>query len=184
MPSNRRRPSKDDLARSRGREVQDVIAQDLKVLFCGINPGLYSAAVGHHFARPGNRFWPVLFHSGFTDRLLAPEEEMELIKHGYGITNIVNRATARADELSAEDLKSGAAVLEHKVNQFSPLIVAILGLDAYRKAFGRIPALGKQNEALGKTALWVLPNPSGINANYQISDLVALFADLKRVAEL
>jgi double-stranded uracil-DNA glycosylase len=184
MLLNRRRPSKDDLAASRDREVPDVIAQGLKVLFCGINPGLYSAAVGHHFARPGNRFWPVLFHAGFTDRLLAPDEEMKLITCGCGITNIVNRATARADELSTEELKSGAVVLEDKVRQFGPLILAILGLDAYRKAFGRVPVLGKQKEGLGDTILWVLPNPSGINANYQSSDLVGLFADLRRAAEL
>jgi double-stranded uracil-DNA glycosylase len=183
MPSNRQKPTKDDLAGSRGREVPDVIAQGLKVLFCGINPGLYSAAVGHHFARPGNRFWPVIFRAGFTDRLLAPEEEMELVKYGYGITNIVSRATARADELSSEELRFGGAVLEQKVNHFSPLILAVLGLDAYRKAFGRVPVVGKQQERLGKTILWVLPNPSGINANYQISDLVGVYTTLKQATE-
>jgi double-stranded uracil-DNA glycosylase len=178
------RPTKEALAGSRGLGVPDVIAPGLRVLFCGINPGLYSGAVGHHFARPGNRFWPVIFHSGFTNRLFAPAEERFLIDLGYGITNIVNRATARADELTVEDLRSGAVLLEQRILQYRPHILAILGLDAYRKAFGRAPVLGRQEQTIAKTLLWVLPNPSGINANYQTADLIELFTKLRRTVNL
>jgi len=173
-------PTKADLLAARSRPVPDIIAHGLKVLFCGINPGLYSGAVGHHFARPGNRFWRVLFEAGFTDRLLSPYDEELLLPLQYGITNVVNFATARADELSLEALREGAALLEKKVREFSPLVLAVLGIDAYRKAFDRPHArLGRQAETIGATRLWVLPNPSGINASYRMDDLARLFSELK-----
>jgi double-stranded uracil-DNA glycosylase len=185
MPNpSSRKPTKDELIASRGRSVPDVIAPGLKVLFCGINPGLYSAAVEHHFARPGNRFWTALFRADFTDRLLDPSDERLLLKFGWGITNIVNYATAQANELTTEELRTGALELERMILQFRPLVLAVLGIDAYRKAFERPGAsLGKQVERIGDTLLWVLPNPSGINAKYQMEDLVCLFAELRRGAE-
>src|SRR5690606_16854821 len=132
------------------------------VLFCGINPGLYSGAVGHHFARPGNRFWPVLHQAGFTNRQLAPHEESQLLDCGYGITNIVNKATARADELSKEELRKGAQQLKKKVEKFKPAYLAILGIGAFKNAFQRPRAnWGLQKEGLGKSKVWILPNPSG-----------------------
>ncbi len=166
---------------SRGRTVPDVIAPDLRVLFCGINPGLYSGAVGHHFARPGNRFWTVLFRAGFTGRVLKPAEEGELPGLGYGITNIVARATAQAGEIGAEELRAGAQDLERKVRELRPGALAVLGIDAYRKAFRRPGAsVGKQPEKIENTLMWVLPNPSGINASYQLADLARLFVELRR----
>jgi len=177
------RPSRDEILASRGRQVSDVIGSHLKVLFCGINPGLYSGAVGHHFARPGNRFWTVLFRAGFTDRLFDPRDERHLLGVGYGITNIVSYATAQASELTIEDLRSGTLTLKKKVMEFRPFVLAVLGIDAYRKAFGRPAAsLGRQTEGIGETLIWVLPNPSGINANYQIGDLVRLYAELREEA--
>jgi TDG/mug DNA glycosylase family protein len=163
-----------------GKSVTDVIAPDLRVLFCGINPGLYSGAVGHHFARPGNRFWPVLFAAGFTDRLLKPDEERELLAFGCGITNFVNRATASAADLASGELIEGHLPLERKVLQYEPMILAVLGIGAFRTAF-RLPkaGLGKQLRRIGNTLVWVLPNPSGINAHYQFDDLVRLFRDLE-----
>ena len=175
-----RRPTRDELLAARGRSVPDVIGPGLKALFCGINPGLYSGAVGHHFARPGNRFWMVLHRAGFTERLLLPSEEDLLLEYGYGITNIVNRATAQANELSVEELREGAGLLERKVAEFHPKILAVLGIDAFRKAFGRLHAhIGRQDERKGETSLWVMPNPSGINASYQIEQLVRLFSELR-----
>ncbi len=160
--------------------MPDLIAPGLRVLFCGINPGLYSGAVGHHFARPGNRFWPVLFAAGFTDRLLTPYEERQLLDFGYGITNIVNMATAQASELMAAALQKGVRRLERNALAFRPGAVAVLGIDAYRKAFDRPRAMhGRQAEKIGDSILWVLPNPSGINASYQMADLFHLFAKLR-----
>jgi TDG/mug DNA glycosylase family protein len=173
-------PTKQELLAARGRPVADVIAPYLGVLFCGINPGLYSGAVGRHFARPGNRFWAALFAAGLTDRLLTPYDEGLLLEYGYGITNIVNRATAQASELSIDELREGARELEKKAVAFRPENVAVLGIDAYRKAFRRPRArLGRQPEKIGGAALWVLPNPSGINASYQMADLVRLFSELR-----
>jgi double-stranded uracil-DNA glycosylase len=178
------RPTKADLLSARGLAVPDLIAPGLKVLFCGINPGLYSAAVGHHFARPGNRFWTALYRAGFTDTLMAPVDEEELLRFGYGITNIADFATAQAGELSPEMLRAGAAALSIKVAEFRPRILAVLGIDAYRKAFDRPGAgTGRQDEGIGTTELWVLPNPSGINASYQMADLVRIFSELKTRAE-
>ena len=174
------RPTKADLAAARNKTLPDVIASDLDVLFCGINPGLYTAAVGHHFGRPGNRFWPVLYRSGFTPRLFHPSEQRELLKLGVGITNVVARATATADELSREELIEGAAILTRKVKKNTPRYLAIVGVGAYRTAFARPKAsLGLQNETIGATKIWVLPNPSGLNANYQADALVKLFEDLR-----
>lgn len=175
------KPTKEQVRAARGKSVPDVIAPELKVLFCGINPGLYTAAVGHHFARPGNRFWPALHQAAFTPRQFSPFEEEELLNYGYGIINIVEHATARADELTAEELAVGGAALEDKVRTFKPLFSAILGLGAYRLAFMRPKALpGLQPEKLGGiSSAWVLPNPSGLNANYQLKDLVRMLKELK-----
>jgi len=157
----------------------------LRILFCGINPGLYSAAVGHHFARPGNRFWPVLYEAALTPRRLAPSEERELLDCGIGITNVVARATASAEELEAAELRAGGKRLRTKVLRLQPAVLAVLGIGAYRVAFGRPRArIGLQPERIGRTALWVLPNPSGLNAHYQKSDLVRVFAELRVAAEV
>jgi len=177
------RPTRQELRAARNKTVPDVVSPRLKVLFVGINPGLYSAAVKHHFARPGNRFWPALHRSGFTPRLLSPYEERELLKHGCGITNIVNRATVSADELPEKELKVGGRKLAAKVKRLRPRVVAVLGVGAYRAAFGRKRvAVGPQPEPIGDTAVWVLPNPSGLNANYQLPALVQLFRRLRRAA--
>ena len=153
---------------------------DLLVLFCGINPGLYTAAVGHHFARPGNRFWPALHAGGFTERLLSPFDERELLKSGYGITNVVRRTTATADLLTKEEIVMGGKQLVAKVRRYRPRILAVLGVGAYRLAFDKPKAsIGRQQEMIGQTTVWVLPNPSGLNANYQAGDLARLFRELK-----
>lgn len=175
------RPTRQQLRAAKNKTVPDVVAPRLKVLFVGINPGLYSAAVKHHFARPGNRFWPALHRAGFIDRLLSPHEERELLKRGCGITNIVNRATASAAELSQKELKAGGRRLAAKVRRLRPRVVAVLGVGAYRAAFGRKRiAVGPQPERIGTTPVWVLPNPSGLNANYQLDALARLFRRLRR----
>lgn len=159
--------------------MPDVIAPGLRVLFCGINPGLYTAAIGHHFGRPGNRFWPALHRSGFTERLLDPSEEQELLRQGLGITNVVDRATATADELTAAELAAGGQKLVEKARTFQPRWVAILGVGAYRSAFGRPrAALGPQEETLADASIWVLPNPSGLNAHYRLEDLAEKLREL------
>ncbi|HEY7424124.1 MAG TPA: G/U mismatch-specific DNA glycosylase [Gemmataceae bacterium] len=176
-----RRPSRAEIAAAAGKTVADVLAANLKVLFCGINPGLYTAAIGHHFGRPGNRFWPALYAAGFTDRLLSPYEERELLSVGCGITNIVARASARADDLSADELQEGAGILERKVARYRPTFLAFLGITAYRTAFGRPRAvLGRQGEMLAESAIWVLPNPSGLNAHHSAADLARLFGELRQ----
>jgi TDG/mug DNA glycosylase family protein len=175
-----RRPTAIELAAAAGKTIPDVIAPDLDVLFCGINPGLYTAAVGHHFGRPGNRFWPVLHRAGFTPRLFAPAEQRELLKLACGITNVVARATKAADELTREELIEGGRSLTRKVLRTKPRYLAIVGIGAYRTAFDRPRAkLGLQDETIGATKIWVLPNPSGLNANYRPPELVALFAELR-----
>jgi TDG/mug DNA glycosylase family protein len=179
-PSSPRRPTKEELLAARGRGLPDVIAPGLKVLFCGINPGLYSGAVGHHFARPGNRFWTALYRAGFTEVVISPYDERLLLSMGYGLTNIVDRATAQAQEVPVEELRKGALILERKVLEFRPRFLAVLGIDAYRKAFNRPKAIaGPQHEKIGETRVWVLPSPSGINASYQIADLVRLLSELR-----
>jgi TDG/mug DNA glycosylase family protein len=166
-------------------KVPDVIAPDLRVLFCGINPGLYSAKVGRHFARPGNRFWKALHGAGFTDVLLASEEQGRLLDRGCGITNLVARETASADELGAEELCAGRRALERKVRRYRPAWVAILGVTAYRVAFGEPAAsVGPQQRKLAGAGLWVLPNPSGLNAHYQVPELVRGFRQLREAAGL
>ncbi len=183
MPPPAGRPGKLELLAAAGKTVPDVIAPGLRVLFCGINPGLYTAAVGHHFARPGNRFWPALHAAGFTERLLAPEEERELLRAGCGITNVVARATAAAAELSPEEFERGGRLLRAKVKKYRPRFLAVLGVGAYRAAFDRPKATtGAQEETLGETRVWVLPNPSGLNANYSLEDLARLFAELRAAA--
>ena len=158
----------------------DVLAPGLDVLFCGINPGLYTAAAGHHFAHPGNRFWPTLHRAGFTPRLFRPEEQQELLGHRIGITNLVARASTAAAELTDDELAAGGKILARKVKRYKPRVLAIVGVGAYRTAFGHPRAqLGLQPETIGTTAIWVLPNPSGLNANYQPPQLVALFRELK-----
>jgi TDG/mug DNA glycosylase family protein len=174
------RPTKEQIAAAAGKTIPDVIAPGLDVLFCGINPGLYTAAVGHHFGRPGNRFWPVLHRAGFTPRLFDPSEQRALLPLGYGITNLVARATAAADELTAEELVAGAHALERKVRRFAPRFLAVVGIQAYRTAFARPRAkLGLQEETIGATRIWVLPNPSGLNAHYRPEELVVLFRELR-----
>ncbi len=150
------------------------------MLFSGINPGLYSAATGHHFARPGNRFWPALHGSGFTGRLLRPDEQEELLGLGLGITNVVARATARADELGSDELIAGGQALAAKVRALRPRWLAIVGVTAYRTAFGRPGAIvGRQEATIGGTPVWVLPNPSGLNAHWSLAALAAEFGRLR-----
>lgn len=174
------KPTKEQLLAATDKTVRDVIAPDLRVLFCGINPGLYTAAVGHHFARPGNRFWPALYAGGFTDRLLSPFDERELLKSGYGITNVVQRATASADMLTKDEMVAGGERLRAKVLRYRPKVLAVLGVGAYRTAFNYPKAaVGRQDYQIGQTLFWVLPNPSGLNANYQAPDLARLFRELK-----
>ncbi len=177
------KPTKQQLIEAAGQTLPDVIGPGLRLLFCGINPGLFTAAVGHHFARPGNRFWPALYKSGFTDRFLSPFEEHELLKLSLGITNIVAHATATAAELTREDIVKGSGALITKVRRFRPRVLAILGVGAYRYAFAQPKAtIGEQDERIGDTRVWVLPNPSGLNANYQLPDLVRLFSELREAA--
>ena len=178
------KPTTEQLIEAAGKTVPDVIAPGLRVLFCGINPGLYTAAVGHHFARPGNRFWPSLHASGFTDRLLSPFEEQELLQLRLGVTNVVARATAAASELSHDDFVKGGRVLRSKVRRYHPRIVAVLGVGAYRAAFARPKAVvGEQDEQIPGARVWVLPNPSGLNANYQLHELSRLFRALRRAVD-
>lgn len=177
-----RKPTRTDLLAAKDKTIRDVIGPGLRVLFCGINPGLYSGATGHHFARPGNRFWPTLYQAGFTPRLLDPSEERVLLDLGYGITNLVARTTATADELSRDELLAGRKRLETKVKRYQPQIVAVLGIGAYRTAFQEPKAvLGLQIRKLGSSLMWVLPNPSGLNAHYQLGDLADQFRKLREL---
>jgi double-stranded uracil-DNA glycosylase len=178
------RPTRAQLLAAADRTVPDVIARDLKVLFCGINPGLYSAYTGHHFARPGNRFWPTLYAAGFTDQLLSPYEEQLLLDRGYGITNVVDRASAAADELSAAEFVEGGNRLRARVRRYGPRYLAVLGVGAFRVAFDQPKAvLGLQGETIGEAKVWVLPNPSGLNAHYRARDLANLFRELREAVE-
>ena len=180
MTQTPKRPTKADLAAAVYNVLPDLIADGLDVLFCGINPGLYSAAIGHHFGRPGNRFWPALHLGGFTPRLLSPREERLILDDRLGLTNIVERASARADELADAELVAGVARLAAKVERHSPRVVALLSVGSYRTAFGRPKAaLGLQPDKLGDADVWVLPSPSGLNAHYQLPDLGRLFAELR-----
>jgi TDG/mug DNA glycosylase family protein len=182
-PTGPWRPTPEQVAAAGGKKVRDVIAVGLRVLFCGINPGLYSGAVGHHFGRPGNRFWPALHLAGFTDRRLGPFEERHLLAAGYGITNFVERATATADELSDEEIVAGAGRLRKKVRKYRPAWVAFLGVGSYRTAFeDRKAVVGRQPRTLEGAGVWLLPNPSGLNAHYGLADLVRVFAELRQAA--
>ena len=177
------RPTREELAEAVGKTVPDVIAPGLRVLFCGINPGVYSGATGHHFARPGNRFWRTLYEAGFTDRVLWPAEERDLLAAGLGITNLVERTTASAAELGHEELRAGAAGLRTKVVEHRPRWLAVLGVSAFRVGFDRPrAAVGRQSDAIGETGVWVLPNPSGLNAHYQLPELVAAYRRLRDAA--
>jgi double-stranded uracil-DNA glycosylase len=183
-PGSERRPSAADLAAARDQTIMDVVAPGLRVLFSGINPGLYSAATGYHFARPGNRFWPALYRSGFTGRQLAPREQDQLLAAGLGITNLVARATVRADELSAAELRAGAGHLTAKVIELRPRWLAVVGVTAFRVAFARPhAAVGAQPERIGATRVWVLPNPSGLNAHWSAAALAEEFARLRAAAD-
>jgi TDG/mug DNA glycosylase family protein len=177
-----------ELDAARERTIEDVLPgpddPPLRVLFCGINPGLVSAATGHHFARPGNRFWPALHGAGFTPRLLRPAEQWELPALGLGITNMAPRATARADELAPAELVAGAVRLRELVAERRPRWLAVVGVTAYRTAFGAPRAsVGQQEESLGGTGVWVLPNPSGLNAHWQLPAMIAEYARLRAAAD-
>lgn len=175
------RPSRTDLQAARDAQLPDVLAPRLDVLFCGINPSLWSAATGHHFARPGNRFWPALHLSGFTPRQLAPAEQHLLPEHRLGLTNLVDRATARAAELDDGELRAGAELLREKVRARTVRWLAVVGVTAYRTAFGHHTAtIGEQPDTREDTGIWVLPNPSGLNAHYPLDALAAEFACLRR----
>lgn len=178
------RPTRAELLAAKDKTVPDVIAPGLRVLFCGINPGLYTAAIGHHFGRPGNRFWPALFAAGFTPRLFDPSEERLLLPLGYGITNVVERASATADELTRDETVAGGTRLVKRVKKYAPRFLAVLGIGAYRVAFARPKAaMGLQPEPIGGTRVWVLPNPSGLNAHYQADDLTKVFRALREAVE-
>ncbi|HEX4060504.1 MAG TPA: G/U mismatch-specific DNA glycosylase [Streptosporangiaceae bacterium] len=178
-----RRPTAAELDAARNLTIPDVAGPGLRVLFSGINPGLYSAAVGLHFARPGNRFWPALHASGFTPRLMRPSEQDELPALGLGITNVVARATARADELDAAELREGGQILVAKVADLRPRWLAVVGVTAFRVAFGqRQAAVGPQSDDFGDTHVWVLPNPSGLNAHWTPATLAGEFARLRAMA--
>lgn len=160
--------------------IGDVIKPGLDVLFCGINPGLLSEATGHHFARPGNRFWPALHLSGFTPRLFKPAEQAELLDLGLGITNVVARPSAKADELTIDEIRAGAVELTEKVRSYSPKVLAVLGVTVYRSAFGRKKAqVGPQEDTVGGARVWLLPNPSGLNAHWQLPTIVEEFSRLR-----
>ena len=173
-------PSKADLESARGRTIPDVLGPNLDVVFVGINPGLWSGAVGHHFARPGNRFWKALHGSGFTERLVSPLEDATMLEWNLGLTNLVGRTTATAAELTADEIRRGAKRLEERLAPLRPRFVAVLGIGAYRTGFRRRDAaLGAQDEDLGGARLWVLPNPSGLNAHYQLAELTERFRALR-----
>ena len=185
MASEILRPTKEQLMAAQNGALPDVIAPGLKVLFCGINPGLYTAAIQCHFGRPGNRFWRALHDSGFTPDLKTPQQQSELLPLGLGITNLVARATAAAAELEDEELIAGALTLETKAERYRPLWVAFVGVGAYRVAFRRTGAvLGRQPERIADSGIWLLPNTSGLNANHRPQDFARLFSELKSAIEL
>ena len=177
------KPTKQELQDAYGATIPDVIAPELKVLFVGINPSLYSGATGFHFARPGNRFWPALHESGFTDRLLHPSESEELLARGLGVTNLVARATTAATELTDAEIALSARRLRTMAGRYRPGWIAFLGIGAYRIAFrDKRATIGEQAGRIGGSGVWVLPNPSGLNAHYQLPDLARLFSELRMAA--
>jgi double-stranded uracil-DNA glycosylase len=173
-------PPRARCAEGAGRSIPDLIADDLRVLLVGINPSLCSGATGYHFATPGNRFWPTMHRAGWTDRQVRPDEPAALLALGIGITNLVNRATASADEVTRDELRAGAEALRSKVGLYRPRAVAVLGISAYRPAFDEADArVGRQPRRLGGAPIWVLPNPSGLNAHYGPAKLVEHFTALR-----
>lgn len=182
---SRHPPTKAELAKAANTTLRDVLAPNLQVVFCGINPGLYTAAIGHHFGRPGNRFWKVLHLAGFTPTQLSPYDDASAIDYGFGLTNIVARATARADELSRDEIVSGGQTLCQKLTKYRPRFVAFAGMQAYRIAFHQPAAIvGEQPTRLSGCGAWVLPNPSGLQAHYQLPKLVELFTELRLATQL
>ena len=177
------RPTREECLAAYGGTVPDLVAPGLSVLLCGINPSLMSAAIGHHFGNPANRLWPALHLAGFTPRRLHPTESHELLGYGVGVTNLVARATATAAELSAAEIRAGVGPLTALAEKYEPRYVAFLGLTSYRTAFGRPKAvIGPQEETLAGSRIWLLPNPSGLNAHYQLPDLARVFAELRTAA--
>lgn len=177
------KPSKDDLQAAYGKTVPDLVRPDLAVLLCGINPSLWSGAVGLHFATPGNRLWPTLHASGWTPRRLMPWETDEVLAAGLGITNLVPRATARAEELTDDELRAGLPRLVALVERVQPTWVAFLGLSSYRVATGeRRATVGPQERTVGPSQVWLLPNPSGLNASWQLPRLAEAYAQLRLAA--
>jgi TDG/mug DNA glycosylase family protein len=164
-------------------DVPDIVAPGLRVLFCGINPGSVSGQLGQHFARPGNRFWKVLYGAGFTDRLVSPAEQSTLLDFQLGITNLVDRTSRAASDIPSDELRNGAVLLEKKTDLWKPAWVAVLGVQAYRTAFRRPGStIGRQTDQLAGSGLWVLPNPSGLQARYQLPEMVSLYAELRAAA--
>ena len=177
------RPSREQLQAAYGRTVPDLVRPGLAVLLCGINPSLWSGAVGLHFATPGNRLWPTLHAAGWTPRRLMPWETDEVLAAGIGVTNLVPRATARADELTDDELRDGLPRLESLAERVQPRFVAFLGLSSYRIATGeRKAAVGEQPRAVGGARTWLLPNPSGLNASWQLPRLAEAYAELRVAA--
>ncbi|WP_154677284.1 G/U mismatch-specific DNA glycosylase [Parafrankia discariae] len=182
-PPRRPRPDRAELLAAYGKTVPDLVGPETRVLLCGINPSLESGATGFHFGTPSNRLWPVLHFAGFTGRRLHPSETEQLRARGIGITNLVHRSTARADEIADDEIRAGVPVLIELVERIRPEWVAFLGLAAYRLGFGRRTAkVGRQPERLGPAGVWLLPNPSGLNAHYQLPDLVRVYGELREAA--
>jgi TDG/mug DNA glycosylase family protein len=179
------KPSRADLLAAASKGTPDHLAPNLRIVFCGINPGLYSAAVGHHFARPGNRFWPTLYKAGLTPNLFTGFDDGKLLENGLGITNIVARATAKAEELTTDELLAGAVKLRRKILRYRPRFLAIVGFGAYRVAFRQPKAIGgAQAKSIGDTHIWLLPNTSGLNANHLPAELARRFEELRIAAEV
>jgi TDG/mug DNA glycosylase family protein len=179
------KPTRAQLAAASAKKLPDLIGPGLAVLFCGINPGLYSTAVGHHFARPGNRFWPTLYAAGFTPRLFTGLDDREMPALGLGLTNLVARTSAAAAELSAEELRAGAKVLRRKLVRYRPRVLAVVGFGAFRIAFDRAKAAGGlQPERIEGTRVWLLPNPSGLNANHPPVVLARRFGELRAFLDI
>jgi double-stranded uracil-DNA glycosylase len=179
------RPTREDLLAAYGATIPDLVGPGLRVLLVGINPSLYSGWTRRHFARPGNRLWRTLHEAGFTDRVLHPSETGAIVAAGLGITNLVARATARADELSADEIRAGVHPLARLVRRHRPAFVAFLGVSTYRIAFARRRAqVGRQDGAFEDAAVWVLPNPSGLNAHYQQPALTAAYGELRAATHL
>ncbi len=183
--------SRTELERFRDQTVPDLVGPGLQLLFVGINPGLWTAATQTHFAHPSNRFYPALLRSGLIEREIdrsagfTDEDRRHLIERGIGISNLVRRATARASELSAVELREGGAALVDNVEAWRPRVVAVSGITAYRTAFGQTRAsLGLQNQRMGDATLWVVPNPSGLNAHETIGSLAEWFTLVGQAAGL